>query len=68
MAISQTEFDEWKQHPVTKRLLGQIQKDLEQMKDLLMFVPEEDLKHLQGRCAATTNLLLVEYGDLYESF
>ena len=67
MVVTQVEFDEWKQHPVTKKLLDQIRKDVEQMKELLIFVSPEDLESLQGRCAASLNLLNVEYGDLFDA-
>lgn len=67
MAVTRSEFDEWKQHPVTKKLMDQIRKDVEQMKELLIFVEPENLQGLQGRCAASTNLLLVDYGDLFDA-
>ena len=67
MAVTRQDFEEWKQHPVTKRLMDQIQKDVNQMKDLLVFVEAENLQTLQGRCAASTNLLLVDYEDLFDA-
>lgn len=67
MVVTRSEFDEWKQHPVTKKLMDQIRKDVEQMKELLIFVEPDDLKALQGRCAASTNLLLVDYEDLFDA-
>jgi len=67
MAVTRQEFEEWKQHPVTKKLMDQISKDVEQMKNLLVFVEPENLQGLQGRCAASTNLLLVDYEDLFDA-
>lgn len=66
MAVTRDEFDEWKQLPVTQRLMKQIHNDVEKMKELLIHVGAEDLQELQGRCKASMNLLLVEYEDLYE--
>jgi hypothetical protein len=65
MAVTREEFEEWKQLAVTQRLLKQIQKDVEEMKVLLIHTDSEDLKELQGRCKASMNLLLVEYEDLF---
>jgi hypothetical protein len=65
MAVTREEFDQWKEHPVTKRLLRQIQIDVDNMKDMLTDVGLEDLRELQGRCKASVNLLLVEYEDLF---
>ena len=65
-AITREEFEEWVQHPVTVQMRKQIRKDIEQMQDMLLNVGEEDLKHLQGRCAAAINLVNMVYEDLYE--
>lgn len=65
-AITREEFDEWVQHPVTVQMRKQISKDINMMQDMLLTVGEEDLKHLQGRCAAAINLVNMEYDHLYE--
>ena len=67
MAVSRNEFDEWKQHPVTRKLLDQISKDVETMKFMLVSVSQEDLPALQGRCTASINMLGVEYEDLFDA-
>lgn len=66
MAVTREVFDDWRQHPVTKKLMAQINEDVEKMKSLLVFVEPENLQGLQGRCAASINLLSVEYEDLFE--
>lgn len=66
MVVTEQEFEEWKQLPVTKKLMDQIKQDVERMKDLLIFVDTLDLQELQGRCKASLNLLNVEYKDLFE--
>jgi hypothetical protein len=65
-AVTEQEFQEWLELPVTKQLKKQIQKDIDNMQAMLLMCDEEDLKELQGRCRASINLLNVEYGDLYE--
>jgi len=67
MAVTRNEFDEWKQHPVTRKLLDQISKDVETMKFMLVSVSQEDLPALQGRCTASINMLGVEYEDLFDA-
>jgi hypothetical protein len=66
MAVTREEFDEWQQLAVTKRLMGQIQADVDRMKDLLIYTDAEDLSEIQGRCKASLNLLNLEYKDLFE--
>ena len=66
MSVTREEFEEWKQLAVTKKLMSQIKKDIDNMKDMLTDVGPDDLKELQGRCKASQNLLLVDYEDLFE--
>lgn len=64
--VTQQEFDDWLELPVTKQLKKQIRKDIENMKEMLIDAGFDDLKELQGRVKASVNLLNVEYNDLYE--
>lgn len=66
MVVTRDEFLEWKQLPVTRKLMEQISKDVETMKFMLVSVSQEDLPSLQGRCTASINMLGVEYEDLFE--
>lgn len=65
-AVTRQEFAEWLEHPVTIQMKKQIRKDIENLKEMLLNVSEEDLAQLQGRCAAAINLVNMEYEDLYE--
>jgi hypothetical protein len=65
-AVSQDNFEEWKHHPVTKRLFKMLLNDREMMKEGLInnsFDSEEEVK---GRCRAIAIILNLEYTDLFE--
>lgn len=64
--VTRDEYDQWRQHHVTKALLERVKLDLDQMKDLLIHVDPEDLKDLQGRCKVSLNFINMTYEDLYE--
>jgi hypothetical protein len=64
--VSPDNFDEWKHHPVTKRLFKMLSDDREAMKEGLInnsFDYEEEVK---GRCRAIAIILSLEYEDLFE--
>jgi thiaminase len=65
-AVTEQEFQDWLEQPVTQQFRKQIKKEVDRMQDMLLNVGEEDLKELQGRCRASINMLNVEYGDMYE--
>jgi thiaminase len=64
--ITQQEFNEWLEHPVTSKFRQQIRKDIDFMQDMLIDVSAEDLKELQGRIKASINMYEVSYEDLHE--
>jgi len=64
--VSQNEFDEWLENPVTKALKDRIRKDILFMQELLVEVGKDGLEELQGRIKASRNLLEVSREDLYE--
>lgn len=66
MQVSQNEFDEWLENPVTKALKDRIRKDILFMQELLVEVGKDGLEELQGRIKASRNLLEVSREDLYE--
>ena len=66
MQVSQDEFDEWLENPVTKALKDRIRKDILFMQELLVEVGKDGLEELQGRIKASRNLLEVSREDLYE--
>jgi hypothetical protein len=65
--VSSENFDEWKHHPVTKRLMKMLTLDRESMKEgLVNNAFEEDLE-VKGRCRAIAVILNLEYEDLFQS-
>ena len=65
-AVSQDNFDEWKHHPVTKRLMKLLSDDRETMKEGLISSSFEDEAEVKGRCRAIAIILNLEYEDLFE--
>jgi aminoglycoside phosphotransferase len=66
-AVSQDNFDEWKHHPVTKRLMKMLNTDRETMKEGLVNNAFDDEQEVKGRCRAIAIILNLEYEDLFEA-
>jgi hypothetical protein len=64
--VSPDTFDEWKYHPVTKRLLKMLANDRESMKEGLVNNAFDDEQEVKGRCRAIAIILNLEYEDLFE--
>ena len=64
--VSSDNFDEWKHHPVTKRLLRMLSDDRETMKEGLVNNAFDDEQEVKGRCRAIAIILNLEYEDLFE--
>ena len=64
--VSSENFDEWKHHPVTKRLLKMLSNDRETMKEGLVNNAFDDEQEVKGRCRAIAIILSLEYEDLFE--
>ena len=64
--VSSDNFDEWKHHPVTKRLMKMLGKDREAMKEGLVNNAFDDEQEVKGRCRAIAIILDLEYEDLFE--
>jgi hypothetical protein len=64
--VSSDNFDEWKHHPVTKRLLKMLSNDRETMKEGLVNNAFDDEQEVKGRCRAIAIILSLEYEDLFE--
>jgi hypothetical protein len=60
-------FEEWKHHPVTKRLMKMLMSDRETMKEGLVNDSFEHAEEVKGRCRAIAIILNLEYEDLFES-
>jgi hypothetical protein len=65
--VSAEGFEEWKHHPVTKRLMKMLREDREAMKEGLVNGSFEDEQEVKGRCRALGILLELEYTDLFET-
>jgi hypothetical protein len=64
--VSPDTFDEWKYHPVTKRLLKMLANDRESMKEGLVNNAFDDEQEVKGRCRAIAIILNLEYEDLFD--
>ena len=65
-AVSPDNFEEWKFHPVTKRLMRMLSTDRETMKEGLVNNAFDDEQEVKGRCRAIAIILNLEYEDLFE--
>ena len=64
--VSPDNFDEWKHHPVTKRLFKMLLDDRETMKEGLINSSFDSEEEVKGRCRAIAIILSLEYEDLFE--
>ena len=65
--VSRDSFEEWKHHPVTKRLLKMLSNDREAMKEGLISSSYDNEDEVKGRCRAIAIILDVQYEDLFDS-
>lgn len=65
--VSRDTFDEWKHHPVTKRLMALLDADREAMKEGLVHNAFDDESEVKGRCRAISIITSLEYEDLFET-
>ena len=65
-AVTPDTFEEWKFHPVTKRLFKMLNDDREAMKEGLINNAYDEELEVKGRCRAIAIILNLEYGDLFE--
>jgi len=59
-------FEEWKNHPVTRKLMRMLQADREAMKEGLINNAFEDEQEVKGRCRAIAIVMTLQYEDLFE--
>ena len=64
--VTSDNFDEWKHHPVTKRLMKMLGTDREAMKEGLVNNTFDDEQEVKGRCRAIAIILNLDYEDLFE--
>ena len=66
MVITQEEFQEWKEHLVTKALLKALHNDREYMKEMVVRGNVDNLQEVLGRCNAILSIIDLTYEDLVE--
>ena len=64
--VTESSFEEWKHHPVTKKLMKMLLNDRETMKEGLIMDSFENPDEVKGRCRAIAIILNLEYEDLYD--
>ena len=65
--ITQTEFMEWKSHPVTKQVFQALQQKEAVIKDQLALSAGQDPgvdRYLSGYIASCRDMYLMDYGDI----
>ena len=62
--VTAESFEEWKSHPITKRLMKMLLADRETMKEGLITNSFDDEQEVKGRCRAIGVLLTLEYSDI----
>ena len=65
-AVTEENFQEWKYHPVTKKLMKMLLADRESMKEGLINNAFEEEAEIKGRCRVIAVILNIEYEDLFE--
>lgn len=60
------EFQEWRQHPVTKAFLKSLHNAREELKEGLATGAFENVPDVQGRCSVVANILSMNYEDMVE--
>ena len=65
--ITEESFEDWKYHPVTKKLMKRMLEEREQMKEGVINNIYDNLEEVRGRCVAISNLLNLEYEDLFDN-
>ena len=65
--VTREEFEEWKQSPVTQRLMKMLLADRESMKEGLISNAFGEEMEVKGRCRAIAVILTLDYEDLFES-
>ena len=65
--VTPESFDEWKFHPVTKKLMLLLLADREAMKEGLINNAFENEEEVKGRCRAIAVILSLEYADLFDT-
>ena len=65
--VTEETFQEWKHHPVTKKLMKMLLADRESMKEGLINDAFDNELEVKGRCRAIAVIINIEYEDLFSS-
>jgi hypothetical protein len=65
--VTEENFQEWKHHPVTKKLMKMLLADRESMKEGLINDAFDNEQEVKGRCRAIAVIIGIEYEDLFSS-
>ena len=65
--VTEENFQEWKHHPVTKKLMKMLLADRESMKEGLINDAFDNELEVKGRCRAIAVIINIEYEDLFSS-
>lgn len=64
--VTEPEFLDWKQHPITGAFMKALFNDREYLKEMLVGGTEDDA-NLRGRIAAVSMILTLDYEGLMDS-
>lgn len=64
--MTEEEFGNWRQHPVTKMLFSRLQKEVQEKMEGIVKDNYEDPQIVKGYIRAYLNIVNMEYTDLYE--
>jgi hypothetical protein len=65
--VTEENFQEWKHHPVTKKLMKMLLADRESMKEGLINDAFDNEQEVKGRCRAIAVIIGIEYEDLFSN-
>ena len=65
--VTEENFQEWKHHPVTKKLMKMLLSDRENLKEGLINDAFDNEQEVKGRCRAIGVIMSLEYEDLFSS-
>ena len=64
--VTKEGFEEWKHHPITKKLMKLLVQEREEMKEGLINNSYEDESDVKGRCRAIGLLVNITYEGLHD--
>ena len=66
LLVTEEVFEDWKQHPVTKRLFKLLDSEREEMKEGLVYDTYSNPEDVKGRCRAIGILLNITYEEVVD--